>query len=82
VEIPVNAVHHNLPARTMWAMLAVSAIWALLAFGSHYASCRADGSSQVLCFVLAVFFDWFEIYHFCHRDDREGDHPRSALSEV
>jgi hypothetical protein len=41
-------------------MLAVAAMWAVYTFGSHYSSCRADGSDQVLCFFLALLFSWFE----------------------
>ncbi len=42
-------------------MLAIAAIWAVYTFGSHYSSCRADGSGQVLCFFLALLFSWLEV---------------------
>jgi hypothetical protein len=57
----MNAAHPNWPVRAVWTMLAVAAIWVLYTFGSHYTSCRADGSGQVLCFILALFFGWLEV---------------------
>ena len=60
----MNAAHHAWPARAVWTMLAVAAIWAVYTFGSHYSVCRADGSGQVLCFLLSLFLSWLEVLVF------------------
>jgi hypothetical protein len=54
----------NWPARAVWAMLAVAAIWGVYTFGSHYSSCRAGGSGQVLCFIFSLFLSWIEFLVF------------------
>jgi hypothetical protein len=61
MEISMNGIHPNWPARAVWIMLAIAAIWAIYAFASHYSSCRTDGSGQVPCFVLALFFSWLDL---------------------
>jgi hypothetical protein len=57
----MNSLPKSWPVRAVWFALAVSAIWALFVFGSNYRSCRSSGSSQILCFILALFFSWLEV---------------------
>jgi hypothetical protein len=45
-------------------MFAISAAWAVYVFGSQYASCRAHGSGELFCFVIALVFGWLEILVF------------------
>ena len=45
-------------------MLAVSACWIVYSVGSHYETCRADGSGKLGCFILALFVGWSEALVF------------------
>ncbi len=45
-------------------MFAISAAWAVYVFGSHYGTCRADGTGELFCFVIALFFGSLEVMVF------------------
>ena len=46
--------------RILWTMLAVSMLYYVFLFGSSYASCRADGSDNLVCFFVALIVSAFE----------------------
>jgi hypothetical protein len=62
--IVMNASPQGWPSRALWLMFAISAAWAVYVFGSHYGSCRADGTGELFCFVIALFFGWLEVLVF------------------
>jgi hypothetical protein len=51
-------------SRALWLMFAISTAWAVYVFGSQYGSCRAHGSGELFCFVIALIFGWLEILFF------------------
>jgi hypothetical protein len=51
-------------SRALWLMFAISAAWAVYVFGSRYGSCRADGTGELFCFGIALFFGWLEVLVF------------------
>jgi hypothetical protein len=62
--IAMNASPQSWASRALWLVLAISAAWAVYVFGSHYGSCRADGTGELFCFVIALFFGWLEVLVF------------------
>jgi hypothetical protein len=62
--IVMNASSQGWASRALWLMFAISAAWAVYVFGSHYGSCRADGTGEIFCFVIALFFGWLEVLVF------------------
>jgi hypothetical protein len=60
----MNASSQGWAGRALWLMFAISTAWAVYVFGSHYGSCRADGTGELFCFVIALFFGWLEILVF------------------
>jgi hypothetical protein len=62
--IAMNASPQGWASRALWLMFAISAAWAVYVFGSHYGSCRADGTGELFCFVIALFFGWLEVLVF------------------
>jgi hypothetical protein len=62
--IAMNASPQGWASRALWLMFAISAAWALYLFGSHYGSCRVDGTGQLLCFFIALFLSWLQVLVF------------------
>jgi hypothetical protein len=60
----MNVLPHGWAARALWLMLAVSAGWITYLFTSNYGSCRAHGSEQLGCFVIALFLSCMEALLF------------------
>ena len=52
------------PARVVIGMLAIAVMWAVYTFGSHYSSCRGDGTGKVACFFVAMFSSCLEAFAF------------------
>ena len=51
-------------ARILWAMLAVAMLWYAYLVATAYASCRADGTSNLVCFFYALILSFFEALIF------------------
>jgi hypothetical protein len=48
-------------SRAIWSMLLVALVWVLYVLGSHYSSCRADGTGKFGCLLSALIFGWLDI---------------------
>ncbi len=51
-------------SRAVRLMLLAAAVWVIYVFGSNYLSCRAYGTSELLCFAITLFRSGFEILTF------------------
>jgi hypothetical protein len=60
----MNVLPQGQPARALWLMFAISGAWVIYLFGTHYGSCRLNGTDQVACFVIALFLSWLEVLVF------------------
>jgi hypothetical protein len=57
----MNTLPQGWPARTLWLMLAISAVWTLYVFGANYESCRVDGTGKIICFLIALVLSYLEV---------------------
>jgi hypothetical protein len=57
----MNILPDSRPSRALWLMFAVSAVWILYEFGSHYGACRVDGTGKIGCLLIAIVSSLFEI---------------------